>query len=122
MAGITFVRTQDLTRITEFYTEWIGMTRWLSQPHIEILRHDNMLVGFQQSDHADTDALLTFFYPTPQGVDELYERFAPVALGAPSENKRYRIYNFFARDPDGRRIEFQCFLHGLRDVPGVPWV
>ena len=96
------------------------MSRWVSQPEIEILRHENLLVGFIQSDRADTDALVTFFYPDREHVDEMYRRLESLATTKPAENSRYRIYNFYARDPDDRRIEFQCFLHELPPVPGVP--
>lgn len=121
MAGIVFLRTANLTWIVRFYTEEVGMEPWLSQPGIEILRHENLLVGFQEQADAlpDTDALLTFFYPSRTQVDEMYARFEAVATGPPRENPTYRIYNFFARDPEGRRIEFQCFLHPLRRVEPV---
>ena len=121
MAGIVFLRTADLARILGFYTEEVGMEPWLSQPGIEILRHGNLLLGFQEQADAlpNTDALLTFFYPARTQVDEMYDRFAAVALDPPRENTTYRIYNFFARDPDGRRVEFQCFLHPLPRVPAL---
>ena len=121
MAGIVFLRTADLARTLRFYTREVGMEPWLSQPGIEILRHGNLLLGFQEQTDAlpNTDALLTFFYPARTQVDEMYDRFAAVALDPPRENTTYRIYNFFARDPDGRRIEFQCFLHPLPCVPAV---
>ena len=119
MAGIVFLRTTDLARITHFYTETVGMESWLSQPGIEILRHENLLVGFQEQPEADTDALLTFFYASRREVDVMHERLAPVAEAGPRENPRYRIYNFFARDPDGRRIEFQHFLHRLAGIDRV---
>lgn len=119
MAGIVFVRTTDLERVTAFYLEELGMNRWVSQPDIEILRHENLLVGFIQADRADTDALITIFYPGRQDVDEMYRRLISRATTKPVENERYRIYNFYARDPDDRRIEFQCFLHELPPLPGV---
>ncbi|MFQ5979283.1 MAG: nitroreductase family protein [Candidatus Heimdallarchaeota archaeon] len=34
-------------------------------------------------------------------------------LQSPKENAAYRIYNFYARDPEERLVEFQCFLHPL---------
>lgn len=117
MAGIVFVRTTDLAGTTAFYIERVGMRRWLAQPEIEILQHENLLVGFHQSDTADVDSLITFFYPDRQQVDAMYERFRSAALTEPQVNARYEIYNFFARDPDRRRIEFQTFLGS---VPGVP--
>jgi hypothetical protein len=39
----------------------------------------------------------------------MYEKFLDEALDAPRDNPRYPIYNFFARDPEGRLIEFQVF-------------
>ena len=121
MAGIVFLRTADLAGIVRFYTEEVGMEPWLSQPRIEILRHGNLLVGFQEQADAlpDTDALLTFFYPARALVDRMHDRLEALATGPPRENATYRIYNFFARDPAGRRIEFQCFLHPLPCVPAV---
>ncbi len=113
MAGIVFLRTADHDQIVEFYRREVGMQPWLEQPQITILRHENLLVGFQQHLEADTDALLTFFYPTREQVDLMYRRLQGCASSEPRHNQRYRIYNFFARDPDSRRIEFQCLLHQL---------
>lgn len=95
------------------------MRRWLSQPQIEILQHENLLVGFHQSDQVDVDSLVTFFYPSREQIDEMYARFAAIALGPPRENGKYDIYNFFAKDPDGRRIEFQAFLKSVPPIPAV---
>ena len=119
MAGIVFLRTPDPDRIVGFYTERLGMQRWLSQPEIEILCHGNLLVGFHRSGETDRDALLTFFYPTTDEVDELYRSLSDVATSEPKENATYRIYNFFGVDPDGRRFEVQAFLHEIPDAPGA---
>lgn len=119
MAGIVFLRTPDLDRIVGFYAERLGMQRWLSQPNIEILSHGNLLVGFHRSGETDRDALLTFFYPTADEVDELYRSLSDVATTEPKENGTYRIYNFFGADPDGRRFEVQAFLHKIPHVPSV---
>ena len=46
-------------------------------------------------------------------VDAWHERLAAAGTAIeapPAENARFRIYNFFARDPDGYLIEFQRFL------------
>lgn len=119
MAGIVFVRTIDLDRIVAFYKEQLGMDLWLSQPGIEILSHENLLVGFSRALVADVDSLLTFFYPNREDVDRVYRRVAEFATGAPKENERYRIYNFFGEDPDGRRFEVQAFLHPLPEIRPV---
>jgi hypothetical protein len=39
----------------------------------------------------------------------MYDRFQDRALDHPRDNSRYPIYNFFARDPEERLIEFQVF-------------
>ncbi len=116
MAGIVFLRTSELERIVRFYTEEIGMELWLEQPGIRILRHENLLVGFQDGVSSDTDSLITFFYATREEVDRMYLQLGDRATTELCENDRFRIYNFYATDPDGRRIEFQCFLHEL-----PPW-
>jgi catechol 2,3-dioxygenase-like lactoylglutathione lyase family enzyme len=113
MAGIVFLRTEDLKRIIEFYTGVVGMSVWLEQPGITILRHENLLIGFQQHSTSDIAGVLTFFYPGKPQVDAMYQALRDVAQEPPRTNERYRIYNFFARDPDGRLIEFQHFLHDL---------
>ena len=113
MAGIVFLRTEDLKRIVGFYTDLVGMSVWLEQPGITILRHENLLIGFQQHSTSDIAGVVTFFYPARSQVDGMSEVLRGVATGPPRTNEHYRIYQFFARDPDGRLIEFQQFLHDL---------
>jgi catechol-2,3-dioxygenase len=91
MSGIVFFNTQKLKQLKEFYINKIGCTMWMDQDDCVILRFGNMLIGFCQRDKADLDALITFFYEKKSDVD------------------RYPIYNFFAKDPEGRNIEFQYF-------------
>jgi len=74
------------------------------------------LFGFCQREKSETSGILTFVYAEREGVDRIYERFRSEALDAPRENPRYPIYNFFARDPEGRMIEFQMFT-GEVDLP-----
>ncbi|MFU8795937.1 MAG: VOC family protein [Dehalococcoidia bacterium] len=113
MAGVVFLKTENLARILEFYTRRVGMSLWVEQPDITILRHENLLIGFQQHAASDVAGVITFFYPNNGDVDAMYESLCDVALEPPCTNERYHIYNFFARDPDGRMIEFQHFLHEL---------
>lgn len=113
MAGIVFLKTENLARILEFYTGRVGMSVWLEQPDITILRHGNLLIGFQQHTTSDVAGVITFFYPAKTDVDAIYGALQDLAVEPPHTNERYRIYNFFARDPDGRMIEFQQFLHEL---------
>ncbi len=44
-------------------------------------------------------------------MDKVYSRLADVAEGEPeSRVPDYNIYQFFGKDPEGRTLEFQCFL------------
>lgn len=118
MAGLVFVKTKELDKIVKFYTETIGCTKWVSQPDIEILKHDNFLIGFHASDSIDSTGLFTFFYHSKDDVDLMFETMKALKLNTtvPSENTKYKIYNFFAKDVEGRNIEFQTFLHELPPI------
>jgi hypothetical protein len=111
LAGIVFLRTREFERVVAFYRGRVEMTVWLEQPGIAILRHGNLLLGFNRQETADTQGVFTFFYETRAEVDAMYERLADVALDRPKENAKYRIYHFYGRDPEGRSVEFQQFLH-----------
>ncbi|MFC2144612.1 VOC family protein [Acidobacteriota bacterium] len=45
-------------------------------------------------------------------VDRLYEEFREQGPEPPRGIPRYSNNHFFARDPDGRLIEFQVFMSG----------
>jgi len=113
MSGIVFLRTRQFETVRTFYLERVGMVVWLEQPGIAILRHGNLLVGFQRHDEQDLDGLLTFFYDSREEVDAMHARLADIATSTPREHPTYGIYTFFAVDPEGRRIEFQYFLHAV---------
>ncbi|MFX1286503.1 MAG: VOC family protein [Promethearchaeota archaeon] len=114
MAGIVFLKTKDLEKIKDFYMKKIGATVWIDQKDCVIFRHDNFLIGFCQREGVmDTGWLLTFFYQTTTEVDEIYERIKDFAATKPVKNEKYRIYQFFAKDIEGRDLEFQSFLHEI---------
>ncbi|UCG43135.1 MAG: nitroreductase family protein [candidate division WOR-3 bacterium] len=110
MAGILFLRTKEFETARRFYQDTVGMKVWLEQPDIAILQHGNMLVGLHRRPEPDLEGLLTFFERGREFVDRMYDRLKDVADAAPRENPKYRIYHFFAKDPEGRRLEFQSFL------------
>ncbi len=113
MSGIHFMKTDDLERVKDFYTNKIGMKEWVDQGQCVILKHGNMLLGFCEADEPDTDGVITFFYENKKQVNEMYDVFEDSAETKPKENETYKIYNFFAKDVEGRTIEFQTFLHPL---------
>ena len=116
MSGIIFFRTTDIEKVRRFYIDEVGMALWLDQGGCVILRHGNFLLGFCSADEPEVQGCITFYYDTEREVDIMYSKFEGIATGKPAINERYRIYNFFAKDPEGRTIEFQKFLNDVEPV------
>ena len=88
------------------------MVPWVLQESCTILASDNQLLGFcGPADEPEIQGTITLFYPSRSAVDERYAELQGRALGPAKENPRFRIYQFFARDPEGRLLEFQYFDH-----------
>ncbi len=121
LGGLVFIKTRELDALAKFYTETIGMELWLEQPNIIILHHGNMIIGFHQiqnmdEQEPDLQGMYTFVYPSLEQVDDMHTKLQHIADGKPRHNERYKIYQFFAKDPEGRDLEFQAFLHPLKEV------
>ena len=113
MSGIIFLATEDLSKMKEFYIDRIGMELWLEKEDCIIFRHGNLMLGFCERDRIDDQGIITFFYESIEQVDDAFDRVWTEAVGKPLENEKYCIYHFFAKDPEGRMVEFQSFLQGL---------
>ncbi len=109
MAGIVFFSTRQIDILDDFYRRRIGCTLWLEQGGCRIYRHGNFLLGFCQRNRIDTEGIITFFFPTDDDVNRMYQQLKNEAEAAPVYSPRYVIYHFFASDPEGRKVEFQHF-------------
>jgi catechol 2,3-dioxygenase-like lactoylglutathione lyase family enzyme len=114
-AHITFAPTADLAACANFYETVMLLPLVLDQDSCRIYRvAGGGYLGFCQTDSpltADERLILTFVCAN---VDEWHARLNAQGVttdGPPRENEQYQIYHFFARDPDGYRIEVQRFLH-----------
>jgi hypothetical protein len=108
--GIVFFQTKKQHELCTFYTEKIGCKLWLEQGGCQIFKFENMLFGFCQRDKVDDLGMITFFFSSKSEVDEMYHSLKDIAIEEPKDNPLYRIYHFYAKDPEGRNIEFQYFL------------
>jgi catechol 2,3-dioxygenase-like lactoylglutathione lyase family enzyme len=112
---ITFVPVADLARSASFYETVLLLPLALDQGGIKIYRAAaGGYLGLCQGEGplAPDDRLILTL--VTDHVDEWHTRLAAQGVptdGPPRENERYRIYHFFARDPDGYRLEIQRFLH-----------
>jgi hypothetical protein len=111
MNGIIFFRTANLEQIKKFYIQKVGCRLWMDQGDCAILQSGNLLLGFCQREIADTNGMITFYFPAKEEVDKYYDKFMKCADSAPRDNPRYPIYHFFAKDPENRTLEFQYFYN-----------
>jgi len=121
MAGIVFFKTKNLDLIRDFYLSTIGMEPWLDQKDCVIMQHGNLLLGFCDRNTIDQQGMITFFFRSIEEVDSVYKKLKPISTTEPTENEKYSIYQFFANDPEGRILEFQCFLHPLPPILSVSY-
>ena len=114
MSGLIFLPTSDLRATITFYQSKLGMELWLDQGDCAVMQHGNLLLGFCERSGSPFEGIITLFYDTQEEVDAAYQTLQDLAEGPPKENDAYRIYHFFARDPEGRQLEFQAFLHAIQ--------
>jgi predicted lactoylglutathione lyase len=115
---ITFLQTDDLTKTTTFYEEIMNCKMVLDQGQCRIFQTANdSFIGFCKHDFLDKDkntVCLTFVCDSKEEVDEWYQKLksgnVPIK-NPPAENAKFKIYNFFAADPNGITLEVQYFLH-----------
>ena len=113
---ITFLYVSDLDRAAEFYGTLMGLRLVLDQGGCRIFEvREGAYIGICASrpERVGTaGALVTF---VTQDVDAVHDRLAAAGTEietAPRHNPEYLIYHFYARDPDGNRIEVQRFDAG----------
>lgn len=111
---ITFCYTDNLAHTSEWYQRVLGLELVIDQGSCHILRVVGQgFIGFCQRDSVGInhdDLILTF---VSDDVDGWYDRLrsaGAIIVGKPERNEAYGIYHFFARDPNGYRIEIQRFL------------
>jgi nitroreductase len=109
MNGIIFFKSQVPEKLSEFYIGRLGCELWSKQEDCIILKGGNLLFGFCSRPTSETEGLLTFFYENKEDIDRLYGDLKEYTDSPPVSDGKYQIYRFYARDPEGRKIEFQHF-------------
>lgn len=111
---LTFCYTDNLQRTSEWYQKVLGLELAIDQGKCHILRvTPQSFLGICERDAVSIhheNVILTF---VTDDVDAWYDRllrYKAIVVDEPKENPAYNIYHFFARDPNGYRIEIQRFL------------
>ena len=109
MNGIIFFGTNIIEELERFYIDKIGCEIWLRQADCVVFKFGNMVFGFCQRNKSEADGILCFVLQDRAEVDDCHAILSAIADANPKLNEKYNIYHFFARDPEGRKIEFQSF-------------
>ena len=114
---VAFYPCHDLAASRDFYERDLGLPLARDQGSCLIFKVTaNGYVGFCQHEGElpKHDGLILTF--VSDDVDDIYKRFKSRNIeteAPPKLNEAFQIYHFFARDPDGYRVEVQRFLERL---------
>ncbi len=111
---VAFLPTDDLQATHKFYHDTLGMPLYKDQGKCRIYQVGvDSYVGFCTHFAGSPPEGMIITLLTDE-VDEVYEQLAArediSVEHPPSDNPDFNIYHFFARDPNGYKVEIQKFL------------
>ena len=112
-AFIPFYPVHDLEATRDFYVRELGLELEREEGRCMILRAAGGHVGFCLFDGSlpDHDGLtLALVSPDVDGVYQRLRRLGAETELPPRRDEHYRVYHFYARDPDGYRVEIRQFI------------
>lgn len=116
-AFIAFYPAHDLAASRDFYARDLGLELARDQGRCLIFKvAERAYLGFCQAEREVTPPPGLILTLVLEDVDGVYRRFKRLAIeteAPPRHNEGFGIYHFFARDPDGYRLEVQRFHQPL---------
>ncbi len=113
-SSITFCYTDNLTRTSQWYEDVLGLSLAIDQGNCRIYHITGKgFIGFCERKAVSInhdDLILTFVTDDVDGWYQRLKEHNAIVVGKPEINEPYNVYHFFARDPNGYRIEIQQFL------------
>lgn len=110
---INFYRVKDIEKTRYFYSEVLAFSLYKDQGKCLIFDTGHGKLGFctHFPDEVSKSTCITFVYESKEAVDTLYGVLKGYkTLEAPTTNEYFKIYHFFVTDPNGLKLEFQCFI------------
>lgn len=111
---IPFYGTKDLMRTHEFYSGLLGLSLYKDQKTCRIYEvRPGAYVGFCLHHPVVPEHLSPMITLLTPDVDAVFEHFVRAGVEVdkqPAVNPKYNIYHFFAKDPNGYKVEVQMFL------------
>lgn len=112
---VTWVYTDDLAGTARFYSETLALQQVLDQGACRIFRTgDSSFLGVcQVRPGREVEPRGVVITLVTDDVDGWYARLDGLGVpvdAPPRRSEAFNVYAFFARDPNGYRIEFQRFL------------
>ncbi|MFX0059952.1 MAG: VOC family protein [Candidatus Heimdallarchaeota archaeon] len=111
---IIFLGTKDLKKTSFFYKNVLGLTLYKDQGICQIFNITNEgKVGFCTHLSVEVKEKNPIITLVTEDVDKIYNKLvkAGVKISKPPEfNKKFKIYHFFLKDPNGYTLEIQKFL------------
>ena len=114
--NISFFGTDDLIKTDKFYREIFGLEIYKDQGKCKIYKvpGGGMIAFCEHMEVLATDKspIITFLTEDVEGVYSKFENIEEIELESePIKNDEFKIYQFFAKDPNGYTIEIQKFLN-----------
>ena len=111
---ITFLGTKDLKKTSLFYKNILGLTLYKDQGICQIFNiTSEAKIGFcthMSIDVKDRNPIITLI---TDEVDKIYYKLIKAGVEIPDTpklSKKFNIYHFFLKDPNGYTLEIQKFL------------
>ncbi len=118
-AHITFLKVADLEASSAFYGDGLRLTMVLDQGGCRIFAlTDSAFLGVcERPGEAASNVMVTFVSEDVIGWHERFVAAGAAVDGPPRDNADYRIFHFFATDPDGHTLEVQRFWDADWNAP-----
>jgi len=111
---IAFFGTKDLEATHQFYHVLLGLPLYIDQELCRIYEvRDGAYVGFcthHPTIPPEISPMITLVTNDVDGIHRSLTHAGVETEAPPKVNPRFHIYHFFARDPNGYRVEIQKFL------------